>query len=342
LTLVRDEDGAPKYFQSIVRDIAKRKSIENELQSSEERFRLAFERGPIGIGLIDEDLRFIDVNGFFCEMLGYSEDELIGMTIVDVVTQEDTPKHIELAKQLFRQDVPDYRIEHRMVTKEGNIIWVNLTANIIRSLGGNPLYGMGIIEDITERKQAEEKIRQAYDATLEGWAKTLVMRDRETEGHSQRVVEMTVRLAAAMGLTPDEITQARRGALLHDIGKMGVPDSILQKPGTLTEEEWEIMRQHPIFAYNSLSGISFLRPALDIPYCHHEKWDGSGYPRGLKGEEIPIAARIFAIVDVFDALSTDRPYRDAWSKERIVTYIKEQSGKSFDPKVVEVFIKLYT
>jgi PAS domain S-box-containing protein len=180
----------------------------------------------------------------------------------------------------------------------------------------------------------------AYDSTLEGWAKTLELRDRETEGHSQRVVEMTVRLAGSMGLPADQIIHIRRGALLHDIGKMGIPDSILQKPGKLTDDEWEIMRQHTVYAYNSLSGITFLEPALDIPHYHHEQWNGKGYPKGLKGEEIPLAARIFAIVDVWDALRSERPYRKSWSDEKILTHLREQSGKHFDPQVVDAFLKI--
>jgi len=180
----------------------------------------------------------------------------------------------------------------------------------------------------------------AYDNTLEGWSRALDMRDKETEGHSERVTEMTWRLARQMGVRNSELPHVRRGALLHDIGKMGIPDSILLKPGQLNDEEWEIMRKHPEYAYELLYPISHLRPALDIPYHHHEKWAGTGYPRGLKGEYIPLAARIFAVVDVWDALRSARPYRPAWPKEKAREYIKEQAGKQFDPKVVEVFLEL--
>ena len=179
----------------------------------------------------------------------------------------------------------------------------------------------------------------AYDTTLEGWAKALELRDRETVGHSNRVVDLTLQLAGKMGKGKGELATIRRGALLHDIGKMGVPDAILQKPGPLTDEEWEIMKQHPVYAYEWLSPIRFLQNALEIPYSHHEKWDGSGYPQGLKGQEIPLSARIFAVVDVWDALNSDRPYRKAWSKEKIIEHIREQSGKHFDPKVVAAFLE---
>ena len=183
-------------------------------------------------------------------------------------------------------------------------------------------------------------LMHAYETTLEGWAHALELRDQETEGHARRVVQMTVDLARAFGFGEDELVHVRRGSLLHDIGKMGIPDSVLLKPGTLNEREWEIMRQHPEYAYHLLQPIVYLRPALDIPYCHHEKWDGSGYPRGLKGEEIPFVARLFAIVDVWDALRSDRPYRKAWAAEKTRQYLVEQSGRHFDPRVVGVFLSL--
>ncbi len=180
----------------------------------------------------------------------------------------------------------------------------------------------------------------AYETTLEGWARTLELRDRETQGHSQRVLDMTLRLARKLGFTDEEIIHVQRGALLHDIGKMGVPDHVLLKEGPLNDEEWEIMRKHPVYAYDMLSTIPFLRKAIDIPYCHHEKWDGTGYPRGLKGEEIPLSARIFAVADIWDALLSDRPYRPAWTEKDALTYIKEQTGKHFDPAVVDAFLEI--
>jgi PAS domain S-box-containing protein/putative nucleotidyltransferase with HDIG domain len=180
----------------------------------------------------------------------------------------------------------------------------------------------------------------AYDSTLEGWSKALDLRDKETEGHSQRVTDMTLKIARVMGISDTELVHVRRGALLHDIGKMGVPDNILLKPGPLNDEEWKIMRKHSVYASELLSTIAFLRPALDIPYYHHEKWDGTGYPRGLKGEQIPLAARIFAVVDVWDALHSDRPYRPAWPEEKVREYLQDQAGKHFDPKVVEAFLSV--
>ncbi len=188
-----------------------------------------------------------------------------------------------------------------------------------------------------ERKASAELVR-TYDATLEGWAHALELRDLETAGHCQRVSEVATRLAGAAGMEDDGLRDLYRGSLLHDVGKMGIPDSILLKPGTLTEDEFRRMQAHTTFAYELLVHIPFLLKALDIPYCHHEKWDGSGYPRGLSGTEIPLSARIFSVVDVYDALTSDRRYRPAWSPEKAMAYIRERAGAEFDPNVVEAFV----
>ena len=180
----------------------------------------------------------------------------------------------------------------------------------------------------------------AYDTTIEGWARALELRDNETEGHTQRSMEMTLQIARAMGINEAELVHIRRGALLHDIGKMSIPDSILLKTGPLTDEEWTIMRRHPVYAFELLSPIAYLKPALDIPYCHHERWDGTGYPRGLKGEQIPLAARIFALADTWDALYSERRYHAAWSEARVREHIRSLAGVHFDPRVVEVFLSM--
>jgi putative nucleotidyltransferase with HDIG domain len=189
--------------------------------------------------------------------------------------------------------------------------------------------------------RSNTELTLAYDATIEGWSRALELRDQETEGHSRRVTEMVLELAAKMGVGHEEKIDIRRGALLHDIGKMGIPDSILLKPGRLSEDEWAIMRKHPLFAYQMLSPIPFLERASQIPYCHHEKWDGSGYPRGLKGADIPVSARLFAIVDVFDAITSDRPYGKARPREEACRMVAEQAGKHFDPQVVQLFLACF-
>ncbi len=180
----------------------------------------------------------------------------------------------------------------------------------------------------------------AYDSAVESWRRALELRDRATEGHGFRVAELTVRLAILLGYGSRDLTHMRFGAQLHDIGKIGVPDSVLLKPGPLDDEDKEIMHKHPVYAYEMLSSIPNFAPILDIPYSHHERWDGGGYPCGLKGEQIPFAARIFAVIDVWDALNSDRPYRSAWPENDVVTYIREQSGKHFDPQVVDAFLTM--
>ncbi|MEW5829946.1 MAG: HD-GYP domain-containing protein, partial [Chloroflexota bacterium] len=196
-------------------------------------------------------------------------------------------------------------------------------------------------EDLEKRVgERTKELAEAYDTTLEGWAKALELRDKETEGHSRRVTAMTLTLARALGINSDELDNIRRGAILHDIGKMGIPDEILRKEGSLTDEEWTIIYKHPVTAYNLLQPIKYLNGALDIPYCHHEKWDGSGYPRGLKGEDIPLAARIFTIADVWDALLSDRPYNKAWEKDRAIAYMQKKAGENFDPRLVAIFLGL--
>ncbi len=191
-----------------------------------------------------------------------------------------------------------------------------------------------------ELQNINTTLAQAYEATIEGWSRALELRDRETAGHSQRVVDLTLRVARALGLSDAELVHIRRGALLHDIGKLGIPDNILMKPGPLTEDEWGIMRKHVQYAYDLLKQIPYLLAAIDIPYCHHEWWDGTGYPRGLKGEEIPLPARIFAVVDAWDALRYNRPYREAWPLERVRAYLQEQAGRKFDPIVVKTLLEI--
>jgi len=210
----------------------------------------------------------------------------------------------------------------------------------LHTLAGQAAIAIDSSQLFENLQHSNQELIQAYDTTLEGWARALELRDRETEGHTRRVTELTLRLARYMEIHDNELVNIHRGVLLHDIGKMGVPDHILKKKGKLTEEEWAEMCQHPVYAYELLSPISFLRGALDIPYCHHEHWDGTGYPRGLKGEQIPLAARIFAVVDNWDALMSDRPYRKAWPEEEVIKYIKENAGKVFDPRIVEIFFKM--
>ncbi|MGE5464042.1 MAG: GAF domain-containing protein [Syntrophothermus sp.] len=210
----------------------------------------------------------------------------------------------------------------------------------LHTLAGQAAIAIDSSQLFENLQRSNQELRQAYDTTLEGWARALELRDRETEGHTRRVTKLTLSLARYMGVSDKELVNIHRGVLLHDIGKMGVPDHILKKTGKLTDEEWREMRQHPVYAYNLLSPISYLRGALDIPYCHHEHWDGSGYPRGLKGEQIPLSARIFSVIDVWDAMLSDRPYRQAWPREKVTRHIRDIAGTILDPNIVEIFFKM--
>ena len=213
--------------------------------------------------------------------------------------------------------------------------------DFLETLAGQAAIAIDNASLFVDLQRLNDDLILAYDETIEGWSHALDMRDHETEGHTRRVTEMTDMLARTMGLPAEELVHVRWGALLHDIGKMCVPDSILSKPGPLDPEEWVEMRKHPVYAYELLYPIKYLRQALDIPYCHHEKWDGTGYPRGLKGKEIPLSARIFAVVDVWDALRSPRVYRkEPWEEEKVRAYIRDLSGSHFDPDVAREFLAM--
>jgi PAS domain S-box-containing protein len=220
---------------------------------------------------------------------------------------------------------------------------INMEANdwqFLDAIAGQAAIALDNAALLTNLQRTNIKLSQSYDLTLEGWAKALELRDEETEDHSRRLINMTLQLCQRMGLEEEALLHVRRGAILHDVGKMGIPDGILLKAGPLTPEEWKVMKAHPVYAFNLLSPIPFLKEALDIPYCHHEWWNGLGYPRGLKGEQIPLAARVFSVIDVWDALSHDRPYRKAWDEEKVKNHILHLSGTQFDPQVVEQFMVL--
>ena len=210
----------------------------------------------------------------------------------------------------------------------------------LETLAGQAAIAIDNANLFVDLQRSNSDLTQAYDTTLEGWSAALDLRDKETEGHTRRVTEMTVRLAEQMDMNPQELVHVRRGALLHDMGKMGIPDRILLKPDKLTDDEWVLMRMHPIYAFQMLKPIAYLAEALNIPYCHHENWDGSGYPRGLKGEQIPLGARIFSIVDVYDALTSNRPYRAAWPTERALEHVRGLAGTQLEPRVVEAFLNM--
>jgi PAS domain S-box-containing protein len=281
---------------------------------------------------------------------GFAGKAVINRQIIQIPDLRESPGKFSQSKHILDEAFVTYigipliakgqvkgvlEVFHR-TRKDVDSEWLNF----LETLAGQAAIAIDNATLFEDLQKSNTELMLAYDATLEGWAKALELRDQQTEGHTQRVIDMTLRLSKMIGIDEDQLQHIRRGAMLHDIGKMGIPDSILLKPESLTPDEWEIMRQHPVYAYELLVPISYLRPALNIPYCHHEKWDGTGYPRGLKAEEIPLPARIFAVTDVWDALTSDRPYRPAWSTQDAYNYIAEQAGKYFDPEITEAFFML--
>ena len=332
-------------------DITKRKEALEALHEREKFIQTVIDTVPVGIFVVDKEgkinylnptgqniwqgARFVDVDGLDI----YKGWRVSDGTLVKAHEWGSAKAVLEGKTTLDEEiEIEAFDGTHKIISNSGIPLYDD---------NGDINGAVAILQDITERKKAEkellqasEELKAAYNATLQGWSHALELREHETAGHSQRVVKLTIEIARRFNFSEEEILHIQRGALLHDIGKMGIPDSILLKPGPLTEDEWMMMRQHPVFAKQLLSGIPYLTPALDIPYYHHERWNGSGYPLGLKGTEIPLAARIFAVIDVWDALNSDRPYRKGWETNQILNYLKSNSGILLDPEVVEVFLEL--
>jgi PAS domain S-box-containing protein len=283
-------------------------------------------------------------NPAICLMLNMPLSQLVGKHISDFIPIDENQRWAGDWRSLIDGKRQALSTENDILRNDGFRMPVEARSVVIRTM---PTFVQTVVHDLTETKANERRIKalndellEAYDATLLGWSLALEMRDNETEGHTRRVTDLTVRLARALGINEEEIVNIRRGALLHDIGKLAVPDSILLKPGKLNDEERVLMQQHSVMAGRMLEHISYLRPSISIPLYHHERWDGSGYPQGLQGEEIPLAARLFALVDVWDALRSARPYKEPWSFEEARAEIQAKSGLHFDPRIVNVFIDL--
>lgn len=344
-----------------------------ELKSSEERFRALFEDSPIPLleenfsavkkridqldyqdipslreFLIDHPeltkeylglVEIMDVNRTAIKWYAVKNKQALQGNLNQLINTDRSNEFMEEILSLL-ENQNHFEVHVDRVDQNGESTHLIINGNVAPGHEETWERVMVSIQDITQLKQAEKDLAVAYDTTLEGWAKALELKDKETEGHSRRVTQATIILARKLGFKENELVDIRRGTILHDIGKMAIPDEILKKNGPLNEEEKKIVEKHPQVAYDLLKDIPHLKNALDIPYCHHEKWDGSGYPRKLSGQKIPLTARIFTVVDVWDALSYDRPYRPAWDKNRIIEYLEHESGKHFDPRIVTEFIEL--
>lgn len=319
------------------------------LHNERARYETLFNLSPDALIITDEEGIIHQINPSTAALnLCINRDDpppdLIGYPFIELLPPQNASLFLSEYHSILQDGSKTLRLETELHQKTHLYLPVEIHAK--RFDWNENRYVQILIRDISERKLTEQQIKKAYDTlqesleeTIAGWGCTLERRDMETYGHTQRVTEITVDLARKMGFTEDQIIHVRRGAALHDLGKIGIPDSILLKPAPLDEEEWEIMRKHPLYAYEMISSIFYLLPASIIPLYHHERWDGSGYPQGLKGEEIPLEARIFAIVDVWDALSSDRPYRKAWKKDKIIQYLRQNAGVLFDPNIVDLFLK---
>lgn len=314
-------------------------------RNREKTFQEFFRFLPYGALIVGQDGRILNANPAFRQLIGASDQKpIIGRKIARFVIPGDTANLVSSMEMVFDGILPETNLETHVIRSDHTSFPAEVTIGRINF--DTTVLAQVVLRDVSEYYQAEDQVVRSnieleisYTATLDGWSRALELRDLETQGHSRRVTELTVDIALAIGVNIEQIIHIRHGALLHDIGKMAIPDSILLKPGLLTPEERKIMEQHPVYAYDLLSPILYLQPAIDIPWCHHEKWDGTGYPRGLKGEEIPYSARIFSIIDVWDALMSDRPYRKAWEPEKVYAYLQECSGTHFDPEILEFFLK---
>lgn len=345
-----DEQGIPHRLAGCVTDIGSRKRSEDIVRERERVYQQA-------IAAAEGVVYHLDFQTNSYAYIGEGIERLIGFPASQVTPDlwpriakpyryqgSLAPETYKSAGQELRSGrISEWNADYEVTLPEGQTRWIADRAVLILDSESHTMGCIGILQDVTERVLAQRQaveLAQAYDTTIEGWAQALDYRDKETEGHTRRVTELTMRLAYAMGFNREQLINIRRGALLHDIGKMAIPDRILLKPGPLTEEEMEEMKKHTLYAYNLLAPIPFLKEALDIPYSHHEWWDGTGYPQGLRGEQIPLSARLFAVIDVYDALRSDRPYRSAWPEDQVRQHILAASGTHFDPGIVAAFLEL--
>jgi PAS domain S-box-containing protein/putative nucleotidyltransferase with HDIG domain len=319
---------AALIYALVARERGRWQAAEAAERRASGRFEAVFRASPAGILIADFGTgRYIEANDRFLEMFGYERGAVVGRTVDDVDVWADAEaRNANLRELRERGHLRDRANQFRR--SDGELRTMLWAAELLHLEGAERL--ITVLVDLTERYEA-------YEQTLEGWGRALDLRDHETAGHALRVTDLTEALGRRLGLSVESLRSLRWGALLHDIGKIGVPDRILNKQGPLDDEEWTVMRGHPGVAKDLLEPIEFLDEAIEVPAWHHERWDGSGYPDGLAGEEIPLSARIFAVVDVWDALISDRPYRKAWTRDAALAHLRDESGRLFDPAVVEAF-----
>jgi PAS domain S-box-containing protein len=340
-----DKNDRATGFVLVSRDITAQYIAETALARSEDRFSKTFESSPdsININRLSDGV-YLDINPGFTKLTGYTREDSIGKSSLELNIWYNPVDRERLVRGLSETGEVD-NMEATFQRKNGTLGIGLMSARILVIEGEKCI--LSITREITERKAAETALRQAnaeledaYQATLQGWVRALELHEHDTAAHSRRVVELTLQIARSMGIQNEELLDLQRGALLHDIGKLGISEEILLKPAALDAEEWQAMHLHPEFAYYFLKDIQYLHRAVDIPYNHHEHWDGSGYPRGLREEQIPLAARIFTVVDVYDALTSARPYRPAWSAQQARDFLVSQKSRIFDPTVVDLFIQI--
>ncbi len=301
---------------------------------------------PDGMITLTRDGSMTQANPKALAMLNCTSlDKIIGKPLGDFITNDDLEVFYQTHSSLMDQGASSQPVTLDTAFEQTSHIPLPVELHITPFKMKNKDYIQVVVRDSSDRKLVEDQLQNAFDTiqlsideTISAWGKALEIRDFVTQGHIQHIIDLTVKTARSLGFDEERILHLRRGAALHDIGKIGIPDGILLKPGTLSPEEWAIMRKHPIYAYEILSSVFFLLPSTLIPLYHHERWDGSGYPQGLKGEDIPIEARIFAVVDVWESLSSDRPFRLAWKEDKVRAYLQQQAGILFDPHIVDVFL----
>jgi putative two-component system response regulator len=324
------------------RDVTDRVEAAESLRASEVRFRTIFEQAGVGIAELDLGGQWLHANPRLCAILGYTEDELRARTFAAITHPDDLDADLEQFQRALAGEISHYQMLKRYVHREGHEVWVLLMAAIVCGPTGVPDYCVAVIEDVTDRQRASQNVRLGQLEVLERLAVASEFRDDDTGQHTQRVGELAARLAQMLELPAEQVDVLRRAAPLHDVGKIAIPDAVLLKPGRLTPDEYAIMKTHTLVGARILSGgrSPLVQMAERIAHSHHERWDGGGYPEGLAGEQIPLEARIVAVVDVFDALSSDRPYRPAWPRDRVLAEIAQGVGTHFDPRVARAFLRL--